>query len=97
MNTNSQGMRQVTLQPQVANVNADTIAMDRPAPTKAVYNVYELPSTREMVAHLHAALGYPTKATLIEAARREYLTSIPGLTVKNINKFFPHGRRGNVS
>ena len=77
------------LRPQVANVNTDTIAMDRPAPTEAVYNVYKLPLTREMVVYLHSALGNPTKATLIEAARRGFLTSIPGLTVKNINKFFP--------
>eukprot|EP00804_Cyclotella_cryptica_P011209 CCRYP_007737-RB/>CCRYP_007737-RB protein AED:0.21 eAED:0.17 QI:0/-1/0/1/-1/1/1/0/1078 len=63
--------------------------MNRPAPTEAVYNVYELPSTRELVAFLHASLGYPTKATLVEAARRGFLTSFPGLTVENLNKFFP--------
>eukprot|EP00804_Cyclotella_cryptica_P025147 CCRYP_013003-RA/>CCRYP_013003-RA protein AED:0.27 eAED:0.23 QI:0/0/0/1/1/1/3/0/671 len=85
----AQGLWRVALKPSVTNVNTDTIAMDRPAPTEAVYNVYELPSTRELVAFLHASLGYPTKATLVEAARRGFLTSFPGLTVENINKFFP--------
>jgi hypothetical protein len=84
-----QGLWRVALKPSVTNVNTDTIAMDRPAPTEAVYNVYELPSTRELVAFLNASLGYPTKATLVEAARRGFLTSFPGLTVENINKFFP--------
>jgi hypothetical protein len=85
----SQGLWRVALKPSVTNVNTNTIAMDRPAPTEAVYNVYELPSTRELVTFLHAVLGYPTKATLIKVARRGFLTSFPGLTVKNINKFFP--------
>ena len=30
-------------------------------------NVYELPSTKEVVRFLHAALGFPTKATLLTA------------------------------
>ena len=31
--------------------------------TETAMNVYELPSTREVVRFLHAALGFPTKAT----------------------------------
>ena len=30
-------------------------------------NIYELPSTGEVVRFLHAALGFPTKATLLAA------------------------------
>lgn len=53
----SQGLWQIALKPSVTNVNTDIIAMDRPAPTEAVNNVYELPSTRELVTFLHTALG----------------------------------------
>eukprot|EP00804_Cyclotella_cryptica_P028801 CCRYP_020156-RA/>CCRYP_020156-RA protein AED:0.37 eAED:0.36 QI:0/0/0/1/0.66/0.75/4/0/434 len=35
----AQGLWRVALKPSVTNVNTDTIAMDRPAPTEAVYNV----------------------------------------------------------
>jgi hypothetical protein len=48
-----------------------------------------MPSTRELIAFQHASLGYPTKATLTDTARRGFLTSFPGLMVENINKFFP--------
>jgi hypothetical protein len=84
-----QGLWQVALKPTVTNLNTDTIAMDRPTPTEVINNVYELPSTQELVAYLHAVLGYPTKATLLEAARRGFLATFPGLTIENINKFFP--------
>ena len=52
-------------------------------------NVYELPSTKEVVRFLHAALGYPTKATLLTAAQRGNLVTFPGLTPENINHHFP--------
>jgi hypothetical protein len=52
-------------------------------------NVYELPSTKEVVRFLHAALGYPTKATLLTAAQRGNLVTFPGLTPENINRHFP--------
>lgn len=34
---------------------------------EAAMNVYELPSTKEVIRFLHAALGFPTKATLLTA------------------------------
>ena len=52
-------------------------------------NVYELPSTQEVVRSLHIAFGFPTKSTLLKAIRHNNLTSFPGLTTKNVNKFFP--------
>ena len=56
---------------------------------KAAMNVYELPSTKEVVRFLHAALGFPTKATLLTAAKKGNLITFPGLTPKNISKHFP--------
>ncbi len=39
--------------------------------------------------YLHAALGFPTKETLLAVTRAGFLTSWPGLTVTAINKHFP--------
>ena len=51
-------------------------------------NVYELPSTKEVVRFLHAALGYPTKATLLTAVQNGNV-AFPGLTLENIKRHFP--------
>eukprot|EP00956_Cyclotella_meneghiniana_P007409 scaffold10112_cov34-Cyclotella_meneghiniana.AAC.2 len=56
---------------------------------EAAMNVYELPSTKEVVRFLHAALGFPTKATLLTAAKKGNLITFPGLTPENITKHFP--------
>jgi hypothetical protein len=57
--------------------------------TETAMNVYELPSTREVVRFLHAALGFPTKATLLTAIRHGNLVTFPGLTKENVSKHFP--------
>jgi len=52
-----------------------------PNVTEAAMGVYELPSTKEVVRFLHAALGYPTQATLLTAAQHgnlvKYLATLP--------------------
>jgi hypothetical protein len=52
-------------------------------------NVYELPLTKEVVRFQHAALGFPTKATLLTAICHKNFVTFPGLTSENVNKFFP--------
>ena len=52
-------------------------------------SVYELPSTKEVVRFLHAALGYPTKATLLTTAKHGNLVTFPGLMPENISGHFP--------
>jgi hypothetical protein len=52
-------------------------------------SVYELPSTKEVVRFLHAALGFPTKATLLTAAKKGNLVTFPSLTPENISRHFP--------
>ena len=47
-----------------------TITWDCPAPSVAVSGVYELPTTEHMVRYLHAALGFPTKATLLSTTHK---------------------------
>ncbi len=52
-------------------------------------NVYELPLMKEVVQFQHAALGFSMKATLLTAICHRNLITFPGLTSKNVNKFFP--------
>ncbi|KAL7549604.1 hypothetical protein ACHAWF_012876, partial [Thalassiosira exigua] len=54
-----------------------------------VNNLFNLPSTEQRVAYIHACLGFPTKAAMLSAARAGRLLSIPFATVANINKFYP--------
>jgi hypothetical protein len=50
---------------------------------------YELPSTKEVVRFLHAALGNPTQATLLTAAQHGNLITFPGMTPQNVSRHFP--------
>jgi hypothetical protein len=79
------GLWRVPLVNNVTNVNTETkILLQDEANqtfrerTLSVYNLY-----------LHAALGFPTKETLLAATRAGCLTSWPGLNVTAINKHFP--------
>jgi hypothetical protein len=60
-----------------------------PLTEEKALSVYELPSTKEVIRFEHAALGFPTKATLLDAIRHKNLVTFPGMTVENVNKFFP--------
>jgi hypothetical protein len=48
-------------------------------------SVYDLPTTKEVVRFLHAALGTPTRATLLTAAHHGNLVTFPGMTPENIS------------
>ena len=48
-------------------------------------NVYDLPSSSEVVRFLHAALGFPPKATLLAAIWKGNLVTFPGLSVEDVN------------
>eukprot|EP00804_Cyclotella_cryptica_P025968 CCRYP_002793-RD/>CCRYP_002793-RD protein AED:0.25 eAED:0.25 QI:0/-1/0/1/-1/1/1/0/824 len=62
---------------------------DNNHPSKEVaMNAYDLPLIQETVIFLHGALGFPTKATLLTAARNGNLVTFPALTPDNINKHF---------
>ena len=84
-----QGLWRIPLVDKVLNINTDTIAINRPSPQEAIHNVYELPSIPTMVAYHHASLGFPTKATLLNAVRNNFLATFPGLTSDNVSKHFP--------
>jgi len=51
--------------------------------------VYKLPSTKEVVRFLHAALGNPTQATILTTAQHGNLVTFPDLTPQNILRHFP--------
>ncbi len=52
-------------------------------------NIYEIPSTKEVICFGHAALGFPTKPILLAAIRNKNLVTFPGMSADNVNKFFP--------
>ena len=83
------GLWRVPLTEEVTNATQQSVALDRPIPSEAVHNVYELPSTSQIIAFHHASLGFPTKATLLEAVRRGFLTTFPDLTTENVNNLYP--------
>ncbi len=59
-----------------------------PIAEETAMNVYEVPSTKEVVRFQHAALGFPTKAMLLSTICHKNLITFPGLTSENVNKFF---------
>jgi hypothetical protein len=56
---------------------------------EAAMGVYKLPSTKEVVRFLHAALGHPTQATLLTAAQHGNLVTFPCMTPQNVSRHFP--------
>jgi hypothetical protein len=82
----------------VRNNNTDTIIVNRPPteylpnrppPSKAVYNVYELKTQPELVQYHHASAGFPTKPKSLAAIKNKHFTSWPGLTLDAARKHFP--------
>ena len=54
-----------------------------------VNNVYNLPSTAQIIRFLHAAAGYPVKDTWIAAINAGNYSTWPGLTAKAVRRHFP--------
>jgi hypothetical protein len=87
------GLWRIPLTNDVTNVNTQTKLLQRDELIQAfqehTLSVYTLPSKTDVITYLHAALGFPTKETLLAATRAGFLTSWPGMTVTAINKHFP--------
>jgi hypothetical protein len=58
-------------------------------PNDHAQNVYDLPSVPSAIRYLHAAAGYPTKATWLKAIKAGNYASWPGVTVESVNAHFP--------
>ena len=64
-----------------------------------INNVYELPSLENAVRYLHAAVGFPTKATWLKSTRNGNYLTWPLLTIHNVNRHFPESeetQKGNI-
>eukprot|EP00804_Cyclotella_cryptica_P018738 CCRYP_007224-RA/>CCRYP_007224-RA protein AED:0.34 eAED:0.32 QI:0/0/0/1/0/0/2/0/496 len=51
---------------------------------------HDLPTTRALVAFLHATAGYPVKSTWLQAIKNRFYNSWPGLTYTLVAKFCPN-------
>jgi len=51
-------------------------------------SMYDSPNTKEVVRFLHAAMGTPTRATLLTAAQHGNLITFPGMPPENISRHF---------
>ncbi len=59
-----------------------------PLAEEKALNVYELPSTKEVIRFGHAALGFLMKASLLDTICHKNLVTFSGMTADNVNKFF---------
>ena len=58
-------------------------------PLEQINNLYHLPSVEACIAYIHACLGFPTKAALLDAAATGRLLGIHFATVSNVRRFYP--------
>ena len=91
-------------QDNVTNVNTETVLVNkppteflanRPPPTEAVCNVYELKTQPELVRYYHAAAGFPTKPTWLQAIKNNHYASWTGLTYEGVSKYYPESNETN--
>jgi hypothetical protein len=68
--------------------NAKYLLLDKTS-EDAIANVYELPSTSQVIKYLHASAGYPMKATWLKAIDSGSFLTWPHLTAKAVQKHFP--------
>ena len=92
------GVYRIPLVENVQNLNTDTVIVNvppsrllqqNPPSYETINSVYELRSQNEIIRFYHAAAGYPTKATWIDAVNRGYFASWPGLKADLIRRHFP--------
>lgn len=87
------GLWRIPLCNEVNNLNTETMLLTEEQMNAAfgesINSVQNLPSKTEHVKYLHAALGFPTKETMLTATRAGFLATWPSLNVTTINKYFP--------
>ena len=81
------GLWRVPLEPGPP-LKAEHILLEKEV-EEAVSNVYELPSTKEIIRYLHACAGFPTKTTWLNAIRKGSYATWPHLTLEAAAKHFP--------
>lgn len=63
--------------------------MNAPILPEYLHYIYELPSIRHTICYIHAAAGYPVKATWLKAIRNGNYITWPLVTVATVTKHFP--------
>ena len=58
-------------------------------PQAQLNNLYYLPSVESRIVYIHAYLGYPTKAAILDVSAARRLICIPFTTATNIRRFYP--------
>jgi hypothetical protein len=70
--------------------NLWTVITDRNEPKcEEANNVYNLLLMKESTRYLHASAGHPVKDTWTKAIKARNFTTLPGLSVKAVHKYFP--------
>jgi len=57
--------------------------------TEQLNSVYDLPSTEMKIRYLHGAAGFPVKDTWIAAIKAGNYDTWPGLSAKEVERYFP--------
>ncbi len=66
-----------------------TVTADQTTTKEGVNHAYDLPSISQTVRYLHAAAGYPTKATWTKAIKAGNFNTWPTITPATVNCHFP--------
>ena len=88
------GLWRVPLNPKVGNQKSEYIVLSK-AHEEAIANVYDLPSSQQIVRYLHACAGFPTKATWISAIQKGSYATWPHLNTEAVRKHFPESNKTN--
>jgi hypothetical protein len=83
------GLWRIPLSPEAPPEEVDCCVTTISLPQQQINNLYHLPSVEARVAYIHACLGFPTKAAMIDAATAGRLVGIPFATPTNIRRFYP--------
>ena len=70
------GLWRIPLEEKCALTKSEYVLLPKGS-KDAINNVYELPSTKQIVRYLHACAGFPTKTTWIKAIRAGNFTTWP--------------------
>ena len=73
----------------LAHLALSSTSPSSPPAVEAIQNVYKLPSIESAVRYLHAAAGFPTKATWLKSIQDGNYLTWPLITITNMHKYFP--------
>ena len=73
----------------LAHLSLSATSPSSPPAAEAIQNVYKLGGIESAVRYLHAAAGFPTKATWLKSIRNGNYLTWTLITIKNVHKYFP--------